>query len=63
VSIEGGSQAPAAWSLRLVDRQILHVVQIKSMVNLFFIHQFNNEMLLVMTEEFGFMSYEDSLLG
>jgi len=33
------------------------------MVNLFFIHQFNNEMLLVMTEEFGFMSYEDSLLG
>lgn len=58
-----GVSRPTAPSFHPVCGQMLHLVRVKSMVNLLFIHQFGDEMLPVMTEEFGFMRCEDGLLG
>lgn len=55
MSVERGTQAPAAWSHGLTDGQTFRLVQLKSMVNLLFTRQFNSDMLPVMTEEFGLL--------
>lgn len=58
-----GCRDPTALSFCPVCGQMLHLVQVKSVVNLLFVHQFRNEMLPVMMEIFGFMRCEDGLLG